>query len=171
MTMSDDKSNQDNGATDFDDPNVETDWMNNESAPNLISSQYGKPSMTPDRTVTVAREESPQPAKREENSGSRDSTKAQQSYHSTQLVDQEYAKEEPDDSKDNGLAYFTYTPSIAWSFRSHMRNAEDSLDLDLGTGTLDDEIIIGIGMDDIAQGCARVKIIDVLGCMRLCDGD
>lgn len=74
------------------------------------------------------------------------------------------------EQEDSGF-YFTYTPSLSWAWRSsageehivYGRGHED-----LGTGYLDEEVIIGIGMDDHAQGFVRVHVQDVLGCMRLC---
>lgn len=83
---------------------------------------------------------------------------------------------------EESTAYFTYTPSITWSHRpnhqsNHHSNHENThLDLDhdhedLGTGFLDDEVIIGIGMDDVAQGFVRVKVKEVLGCLRGCEWD
>jgi len=41
---------------------------------------------------------------------------------------------------------------------------------DLGTGYLRDEIVVGIGIDEIAQGFVRVWFEDMLGYMWVCDG-
>jgi hypothetical protein len=83
-------------------------------------------------------------------------------------------------------AYFTYTPSISWAFRPHPalktresehpekrneeeENEEHTRTLEaLNVGYLDDEIIMGIGVDDVGQGFARVRVEDVLGCLRVC---
>lgn len=69
--------------------------------------------------------------------------------------------------------YFTYTPSLAWSNRAkdederghHERGHED-----LGTGYLGEEIIVGIGMDDVAQGFVQVEVGELLNCLRWCPG-
>jgi len=86
-------------------------------------------------------------------------------------------------------AYFTYTPSISWSFRpspairlrehenppddpqtnSANPNGEHTRTLEaLNVGYLDDEVILGIGLDDRGQGVARVKVQDLLACLRRC---
>ncbi|KAJ9651280.1 hypothetical protein H2198_009434 [Neophaeococcomyces mojaviensis] len=75
----------------------------------------------------------------------------------------------------DGLFYFTYTPSIAWNFRlqssnTNLQSTEDDFNLGLGTGTLDDEIIVGVGLDDLAQGFAQVSAREVLSCLRFCHG-
>ena len=66
-------------------------------------------------------------------------------------------------------AYFTYTPSIAWAWRpqSAFADGEDALE-SLNVGYLDDEVIMGIGMDDIEQAFARVKAKTLLQCLRTC---
>jgi hypothetical protein len=86
-------------------------------------------------------------------------------------------------------AYFTYTPSISWSFRpspsirlrEHENPSEDpetnnanmngehtrTLEA-LNVGYLDDEVILGIGLDDRGQGVARVRVEDLLACLRRC---
>jgi hypothetical protein len=90
-------------------------------------------------------------------------------------------------------AYFTYTPSIAWSFRPspslRLREHENhqpekyplsAVDADvdeehtrtleaLNVGFLDDEVILGIGLDDQGQGFARVRAEELVGCLRACD--
>ena len=74
-----------------------------------------------------------------------------------------------DEASDS--VYFTYTPSIAWAWRA---KSEDVLgDTDrrhhvLGTGFLDEEIVIGIGMDDVGQHFVQMKVGDVLGCLSFC---
>ncbi|KAK5942038.1 hypothetical protein PMZ80_005991 [Knufia obscura] len=78
------------------------------------------------------------------------------------------AKEEVEE-KGHRSSYFTYTPSIAWAWRG--KSEDESIHRqrgheDLGTGYLGDEIVVGIGMDDVAQGYVKVKVDDVLGCMR-----
>ena len=73
-------------------------------------------------------------------------------------------------SKDGSEPYFTYTPSIAWAWRAMSGDSivQERGHEDLGTGHLGDEIIIGVGMDDVAQGFVKVKIDEILTCLRLC---
>ncbi|MCJ1416401.1 hypothetical protein MMC32_002736 [Xylographa parallela] len=61
-------------------------------------------------------------------------------------------------------AYFTYTVSIAWAWGREVEVAE------MNVGYLDDEVVLAIGIDDKAQGMARVKARDLLQCMRACPG-
>lgn len=76
-------------------------------------------------------------------------------------------------------AYFTYTPSIAWAFRpsSSFSSPEEDDDTEaqhthtleaLNVGYLDDEVILGIGVDDQGQGFARVKAGELVACLRVC---
>jgi hypothetical protein len=74
---------------------------------------------------------------------------------------------------------FTYTTSIAWAWRPSVgaeERGEGGLDGDaeslsrLGMGYLDDELIIGVGLDDIAQVVVRVRAEELLSCLRLCPG-
>ena len=67
--------------------------------------------------------------------------------------------------------YFTYTPSIAWAWRGkdedeavHRERGHE----DLGTGYIDDEVLVGIGVDDVAQALVKVRVDGVLACMRIC---
>ena len=68
-------------------------------------------------------------------------------------------------------AYFTYTPSIAWAWRpqSALADGEDELESP-NVGYLDDEVILGIGMDDTEQAFARAKAETLLQCLRPCPG-
>ena len=62
-------------------------------------------------------------------------------------------------------AYFTYTVSIAWAAgRTGVEVA------DMNVGYLDDEVLLGIGIDDVGQGVARVTAADLVACMRACPG-
>lgn len=75
--------------------------------------------------------------------------------------------------EEEEIAYFTYTPSIAWVWRAKGEDeglSQDRGHEDLGTGFLGEDVIVGIGMDDTKQGFARAKIDILLGCMRLCPG-
>ncbi|KAH0846355.1 hypothetical protein FOPE_11206 [Fonsecaea pedrosoi] len=74
-------------------------------------------------------------------------------------------------------AYFTYTPSLAWAWRPHSAAAnqeEEDDDVEymsqLGTGYLGDDVLVGIGLEDVNQAFARVKVDDLLQCLRLCPG-
>ena len=80
-------------------------------------------------------------------------------------------------------AYFTYTPSLAWAWRPRTDHAatpeggngdsdEDSVHhlSQLGTGYLGDDLLVGIGLDDIEQVFTRVKVDDLVDCLRLCPG-
>lgn len=78
---------------------------------------------------------------------------------------------------DKDSAYFTYTPSLAWTWRPHSAAAnqeeeEDDADYmsQLGTGYLGEDVLVGIGLDDVRQAFARVKVDDLLQCLRLCPG-
>ncbi|EXJ62631.1 hypothetical protein A1O7_03069 [Cladophialophora yegresii CBS 114405] len=82
-----------------------------------------------------------------------------------------------DDGFDRSSAYFTYTPSLAWTWRPHSAAANQEDDIDdvdymsqLGTGYLGDEVLVGIGLDDVNQAFARVKVDSLLNCLRLCPG-
>ena len=61
-------------------------------------------------------------------------------------------------------AYFTYTVSIAWAWG---REVEVE---DMNVGYLDDEVVLGIGIDDKGQGVARAKASDLIQCLRACPG-
>ena len=63
------------------------------------------------------------------------------------------------------FAVFTYTPSIAYSWGRFEDQPQDK-----NIGYLDDEVILGVGIDDMAQGYARAKAKDLLQCLRACPG-
>lgn len=63
------------------------------------------------------------------------------------------------------FAVFTYTPSIAYSWGRFEDQPQDK-----NMGYLDDEVILGVGIDDMAQGYARAKVSELLQCMRACPG-
>lgn len=63
------------------------------------------------------------------------------------------------------FAVFTYTPSIAYSWGRFEDQPQEK-----NVGYLDDEVILGVGINDEAQGYARAKVIDLLQCMRACPG-
>lgn len=62
-------------------------------------------------------------------------------------------------------AYFTYTVSIAYAW-----GRKEDETTSKNTGFLDDEVILGIGIDDKGQGFARVKAGELLQCLRACPG-
>lgn len=76
----------------------------------------------------------------------------------------------PADNSSREGAYFTYTPSIAWAWRSNSEEGatQERGHEDLGTGYVGEDIVIGIGMDDVAQGFVKVSVDEVLTCLRLC---
>ena len=63
------------------------------------------------------------------------------------------------------FAVFTYTPSIAYSWGRFEDQPQDK-----NIGYLDDEVVLGVGIDDMAQGYARAKAKDLLQCLRACPG-
>lgn len=78
-----------------------------------------------------------------------------------------------DEVGEESKFYFTYTPSIAWSYRA--KDGDEHVHRewgheDLGTGYLGDETIVGIGMDDVAQGFVKVEVGELLSCLRWCPG-
>ncbi|OAP61206.1 hypothetical protein AYL99_03407 [Fonsecaea erecta] len=89
-----------------------------------------------------------------------------------------YANEaEQEDDFFKSQAYFTYTPSLAWAWRPHSAAANQEQEDDdveylsqLGTGYLGDDVLVGIGLEDLNQAFARVKVEDLLQCLRLCPG-
>ncbi|KAL9053086.1 MAG: hypothetical protein Q9162_005008 [Coniocarpon cinnabarinum] len=66
--------------------------------------------------------------------------------------------------KDN-WAVFTYTVSIAWAWGRSMDEPQDKI-----VGYLDDEVILGIGVDDKDMVYTRIVARDLLECMRACPG-
>jgi hypothetical protein len=64
------------------------------------------------------------------------------------------------------FSVFSYTVSIAWAARG---GGWEELG-DKHQGYLDDEVVLGVGLDDQRQVFARAKAEDLLGCMRACPG-
>ncbi|KAL8728718.1 MAG: hypothetical protein Q9166_005205 [cf. Caloplaca sp. 2 TL-2023] len=62
-------------------------------------------------------------------------------------------------------AYFTYTVSIAYAWGRGNEEVGDK-----NVGYLDDEVVLGIGIDDKGQGFARAKAGDLVQCLRACPG-
>lgn len=71
---------------------------------------------------------------------------------------------EPFGGKDS-WAYFTYTVSISYAWGREKDVAEDK-----NVGYMDDEVVLGIGIDDAGQGFARVRAGDLIQCLRACPG-
>lgn len=90
--------------------------------------------------------------------------------------------DDDDDGERAGDAGFTYTTSVAWAWRpasavvvagveDEERGGQDAEHLArLGVGFLGDEVIVGVGIDDIGQAVVRVKVDELLSCLRLCPG-
>ena len=62
-------------------------------------------------------------------------------------------------------AYFTYTVSISYAW-SREKDEVESKNL----GYLDDEVVLGIGIDDAGLGFSKVKAGDLVQCLRPCPG-
>lgn len=72
---------------------------------------------------------------------------------------------EPYGGKDY-WAYFTYTVSIAYAWaRTGMEEVGE-----MNWGYLDDEVVLGIGIDDKGQGFARARAGDLVQCLMACPG-
>ncbi|RVX68318.1 hypothetical protein B0A52_07321 [Exophiala mesophila] len=61
------------------------------------------------------------------------------------------------------------------SYNTHHTNQfhpeDDALYLSrLGTGYLGDDVLVGVGLDDVKQGFVRIKVDDLISCLRLCPG-
>ncbi|KAI9768993.1 MAG: hypothetical protein M1840_004589 [Geoglossum simile] len=62
-------------------------------------------------------------------------------------------------------AYFSYTVSIAYAWGRKLDGP-----MSKNTGYLDDEVVLGIGIDDKNQGFSVVMAKDLLQCLRACPG-
>ena len=62
-------------------------------------------------------------------------------------------------------AYFTYTVSIAYAWGRAFDEAGMK-----NMGYLDDEVLLGIGIDDVSQGYATVPAAELLQCLQACPG-
>lgn len=63
------------------------------------------------------------------------------------------------------FAVFTYTVSIGYAWGRANDTSQDK-----NLGYLDDEVVVGVGIDDGAQMYSRVKARDLLQCLRACPG-
>jgi hypothetical protein len=62
-------------------------------------------------------------------------------------------------------AYFSYTVSIAYAWGRKLDGPVSK-----NTGYLDDEVVLGIGIDDKSQGFTVAMARDLLQCLRACPG-
>ena len=67
---------------------------------------------------------------------------------------------------------FTYTVSIsyAWAREPKGNDGRGDESEDMHVGYLDDEVVLGIGVDDAGQVYSRVTAVDLVGCLRACPG-
>jgi len=77
--------------------------------------------------------------------------------------------------RERSSAYFTYTPSISWVWRptpDHFEEGEGDVEEmeRLGMGFLGDDLLVGIGLDDVEQVFVRMKVDEIVGYLRLCEG-
>ena len=79
---------------------------------------------------------------------------------------------EPFSGKDY-WAYFTYTVSISYAWGRLSRKNQIGFGdeaMDMHVGYLDDEVVLGIGVDDKGQAFSRVKAADLVNCLMACPG-
>ena len=68
-------------------------------------------------------------------------------------------------------AYFTYTVSICYAWGRPPRKGGNGDEAhDMHVGFLDDDVVLGIGVDDKGQAYSRVKAGDLVACLRACPG-
>lgn len=82
--------------------------------------------------------------------------------------------------KKENWADFTYTVSMAYAWGRGAGRGKGQARYggvggggeveDMHVGYLDDEVIFGIGVDDVGQAFARVEMRELVGCMRACPG-
>ena len=68
--------------------------------------------------------------------------------------------------------------SVSWAYRVEEKEKDRSKKKpkakkgleEMQVGRLDDEVIVGIGLEDAGMGCALAKAEDLLQCMRICPG-
>lgn len=60
---------------------------------------------------------------------------------------------------------FTYTTSIAWAWGREEGDVREK-----GTGYLDDEVVLSVGVDDEGIVYGRVVVSDLMTCLRVCPG-
>ena len=84
-----------------------------------------------------------------------------------------YAKGEHKPAGDQeNWAEFTYTVSMAYAYgrapREKGRGGDEVWDMQVGY--LDDEVVLGIGIDDLGEGFAAVRAGELVGCAMACPG-
>lgn len=76
-----------------------------------------------------------------------------------------WADDEVASKENRGLfAKFTYTGSISWAWRKDEEVGA------LNTGYLDDDVLLGIGIDDVGRGFTLTKALGLIQCLRACPG-
>ena len=68
-------------------------------------------------------------------------------------------------------AYFTYTVSMSYAWgRPPRRGQAGDEAQDMHVGYLDDEVVLGIGVDDKGQAFSKVRAENLVQCLRACPG-
>jgi len=84
---------------------------------------------------------------------------------------EEYARLVGKGVKRDMWYYFTYTVSIAWAWRGKEEEGEGKeTPREMQSGYLDDDVLLGIGLNDQGQGFAKVRAVELLQCLRTCPG-
>jgi hypothetical protein len=80
---------------------------------------------------------------------------------------QEIWDDNPESNSGNRTEWgqFTYTTTIAYAW-----GREESDIREKGTGYLDDQVILSVGIDDQDGLYARVKVSELLQCLKICPG-
>ncbi|KAK3062331.1 hypothetical protein LTS18_004342, partial [Coniosporium uncinatum] len=82
---------------------------------------------------------------------------------------EEYARLVEKGVKRDMWYYFTYTVSIAWAWRGMEEDGDGKETLrEMQSGYLDDDVLLGIGLNDQGQGFAKVRAVELLQCLRTC---
>lgn len=78
---------------------------------------------------------------------------------------------EPNTEVKPHWAEFTYTVSLAYAWgRAPRKGSEGDESEDMHVGYLDDEVVLGIGVDDAGSVFSRVQARELVSCMRACPG-
>ncbi|KAL8707987.1 MAG: hypothetical protein Q9220_007067 [cf. Caloplaca sp. 1 TL-2023] len=67
-------------------------------------------------------------------------------------------------------AYFTYSVSIAYAWGREGEAEREEVLGSKNVGYLDDVVVLGVGVDDVGQGFARVRAGELVQCLRACPG-
>lgn len=81
-------------------------------------------------------------------------------------------------AKKENWAGFTYTVSMAYAWGRRQPRGQSGREAgggheeveDMHVGYLDDEVVLGIGVDDVGQSFARLEMRELVACMRACPG-